>query len=183
MKVKDVGSASAFHQDWHFTKQNFYDKCGFELRELALEEGKKYGACSFKLNGKSILFRAAKQTPKKTGQFVAIWKRDEHGITRAFADTDEIDFMVISTRQGTNFGQFIFPKAVLLAHGIISNGQQQGKRGMRVYPPWDQVSNKQAEKTQSWQVEYFLNMGENHAGDIDLLPAKFVQVHTEKNRQ
>ena len=174
MKVKDIASAGVFHQDWHFTKQNFYDKCGFVLSELAQQEGKEYGACSFKLDGKSIVFRVAKVTPKKTGQFVAIWKKDEHGITRPFADTDQMDYMVISTRQGTSFGQFIFPKAALVLHGIISTDQQQGKRGIRVYPPWDQLSSKQAEKTQSWQAEYFLNMGEDHAGDIDLLRAKFV---------
>lgn len=172
MEVKDV--ASAFHPDWHFTKQNFYYKCGFELMELKLEEGKEYGACRFKLNGKSVLFRVAKVTPKKIGQFVAIWKRNELGITQAFEHTDEIDFLVISTRHGHNFGQFIFPKAALLANGIISNGQQEGKHGVRVYPPWDIVSNRQAEKTQSWQAEYFLDMGEDHTGVLDVLCAKFV---------
>ncbi|NRF37489.1 MepB family protein [Pedobacter foliorum] len=174
MEKKEIASAADFHQDWHFTKKNLYDKCGFELRELKLEEGKAYGACCFKLDGKTILFRVAKLTPKKTGQFVAIWKRNEQGITQPFEDTDEIDFMVISIRDADNFGQFIFPETALLKHGIISNGQREGKRGIRVYPPWDKVSNKQAETTQSWQAEYFLNIGTAHAGVLDLLCKKLV---------
>ncbi|MDR0329875.1 MAG: MepB family protein [Rickettsia sp.] len=32
---------------------------------------------------------------------------------------------------------------------------------MRVYPPWDIVINKQAKKTQAWQLEYFLEIPRN----------------------
>jgi len=32
---------------------------------------------------------------------------------------------------------------------IISKNGKLGKRGIRVYPPWDMVTNKQAEKTQT----------------------------------
>lgn len=166
MGVKGLIRTEAFHADWYDTKKTAYDKCGFVITELSTEEGKEYGACTFKLNGKVIKFRVAKVTPKKTGQFVAIWRRNDQGVTQPFEAIDEIDFMVISTRKGNHFGQFIFPKAVLIHHGIITNNQKEGKRGMRVYPPWDKAENKQAEKTQSWQLKYFLNIEENNLTDI-----------------
>jgi len=30
-----------------------------------------------------------------------------------------------------------------------------------VYPPWDITTNKQAKKTQAWQLEYFLDVPNN----------------------
>lgn len=169
MEVKDLIRTEGFHADWYDAKNTAYDKFGFVVTELSTEEGKEYGACTFRLNGKVIKFRVAKVTPKKNGQFVAIWRRNHQGVTQPFEAIDEIDFMVISTRKGKHFGQFIFPKAVLIHHGIITNDQKEGKRGMRVYPPWDKAENKQAAKTQSWQLKYFLNIGETNSSDIFLL--------------
>ena len=51
-------------------------------------ESAEYGACSFKLNGKTIQFRVSKITPTKTGQFVTIWKRNKEGITEPFDNAD-----------------------------------------------------------------------------------------------
>ncbi|RYE38879.1 MAG: MepB domain containing protein, partial [Sphingobacteriales bacterium] len=41
------------------------------------------------------------------------------------------------------------------AHDILSGNGKNGKRGFRVYPPWDLTENSQARKTQQWQLEYF----------------------------
>ncbi|MEQ4486441.1 MepB family protein [Cohnella silvisoli] len=72
--------------------------------------------------------------------------------------SDPVDFFVISTRKGSNFGQFIFPKAVLCDQDIVSNKGKGGKRAMRVYPSWDNPTSRQAQKTQRWQLEYFLEI-------------------------
>jgi hypothetical protein len=70
------------HDDFYVAKSLLYDKCGFNLTEPTAEtESSEYGACHFKLNGNEIQFRVSKITPAKTGQFVTIWKRDEHGVT------------------------------------------------------------------------------------------------------
>src|ERR1044071_5982963 len=91
-----------------------YDKCGFELTDFRRNpEGKEYDACSFALNGKSILYRVSKVTPTKVGQFVAIWKRNKAGGTVPFSVADEIDFLIVTAKKGDNLGQFIFPKSVL----------------------------------------------------------------------
>ncbi|MCQ0111164.1 MepB family protein [Zhouia amylolytica] len=124
-------------------------------------ESKEYNACQFKLNHHRILYRKAKTTPKKVGQFVTCWKRNNEGITEPLHESDAIDFYMITTQNGNQSGQFIFPKIILLQKGIIGTDQKEGKRGFRVYPPWDTTSSKQAIKTQQWQLQYFFNMDQD----------------------
>ncbi|HLO52782.1 MAG TPA: MepB family protein [Saprospiraceae bacterium] len=131
-------------------------------------ESKEYGACTFELNGKKIEQRISKITPTKTGQFVTIWKRNKEGITEPFDISDDFDFIIITSKSGDNFGQFIFPKSVLADKGIITRNGKIGKRGIRVYPPWDFATNKQALKTQSWQTKYFLTIKNDSSNDFDL---------------
>lgn len=47
-------------------------------REVASSE---YGACRLGLDDYTIVFRVAKTTPTKIGQFVTIWKRPIQGAT------------------------------------------------------------------------------------------------------
>ena len=151
-----------FHNDLKIVKELVYDKCDFQLANLKLNsESIEYAACSFELNGKNIEHRVSKITPTKTGQFVTIWKRNKDGITEPFGMADKIDFIIITARSGENLGQFIFPKSVLAEKGIITLNGKEGKRGIRVYPPWDIASNKQASKTQAWQLNHFLTIKKN----------------------
>ncbi|HEY0054240.1 MAG TPA: MepB family protein [Pedobacter sp.] len=158
-------------------KECVYNKCGLNLTDLEVNaESVEYGACSFCLNEKRIQYRVSKITPTKTGQFVTIWKRNKDGITEPFDISDNIDFIVITSRIGQNFGQFIFPTHVLISKGVITGNGKEGKRGMRVYPPWDIPSNKQAEKTQIWQKKYFLTIKKDGSIDLDLAKNLFTQV-------
>lgn len=158
----------------HNAKTLVYDKCGFDFGELIAEdESQEYGACTFRLNGLKIKFRVSKITPTKTGQFVTIWKRNKEGITQPFDLTDEIDFVIISSQNGDDFGQFIFPKSVLLDKRIMTGNIKEGKRGIRVYPPWDTVTNKQAEKTQLWQTKYFLTIDNSDKTNLNLAKQLF----------
>ncbi|MES2680766.1 MAG: MepB family protein [Bacteroidota bacterium] len=146
------------HKDFDIVKA-LYDQHGLSVTGLSEEpESFEYGACTYNLNGLVVKFRVSKITPKKAGQFVTIWKRNEQGITQPFDETDELDFVIISSRNGTDFGQFIFPKAVLVDKRIITGKGREGKRGIRVYPPWDKANNKQAIKTQEWQLRYFVDL-------------------------
>lgn len=161
-------TTKAIHNDFFSAKELLYDKCGFELTEPVPEnEGSEYGACYFKLNGNEIKFRVSKITPAKTGQFVTIWKRNAQGLTEPFNESDELVFVIISSRSNENLGQFIFPKAILVEKGIISGKNKTGKRGIRVYPPWDKPGNKQAVKTQAWQINYFLHISDNNTVKFD----------------
>lgn len=86
---------------------------------------------------------------------MSIWKRSAEGLTVPYDSADDFDFLIISSRTGDNWGQFIFPKFALVNNGIISKLGNGGKRGIRVYVPWDRMLNKQAEKTRTWQINYF----------------------------
>ena len=120
------------------------------------KESREYDACSFTINGKNIQYRLAKITPTKPGQFVTLWKRNEKGITAPFDASDDLHFIIISVIKGDLAGQFIFPVSVLASKGIIAQNGKDGKRGIRVYPQWDDTNNKQAKITQAWQLKYFL---------------------------
>jgi len=61
----------------------------------------------------------------------------------------------VNIRKDNRFGQFVFPKAVLIKKGIISTTTKEGKRAFRVYPSWDIPTSKQAERSQKWQLYYF----------------------------
>lgn len=158
----------SIHNDFYIAKSLLYDECGVNLTEPTAEnESSEYGACHFKVNGNEVKFRVSKTTATKTGQFVTIWQRDDQGVTQPYSEADDLAFIIICCRSGENFGQFIFPKEVLVEKGIISGKGKEGKRGIRVYPPWDKPTNKQAEKTQSWQTNYFLHISSNNPTDFD----------------
>jgi len=171
MTTKNTFTAlNSIHNDLKIVQELVYDKCGFDLTNLKLNlESVEYGACSFELDGKVIQQRFSKITPTKTGQFVSIWKRNKDGITEPFDFTDDIDFIIITARSNDNFGQFIFPKSVLADRGIITRNGKGGKRGIRVYPSWDTVTNKQAENTQNWQAKYFVVIKSDNLTDFDFV--------------
>ncbi len=167
---------NSFHNDLKVVKELVYDQCGFHLTNFQLHsESVEYGACSFELDGRTIQHRVSKITPTKTGQFVTIWKRNKRGITEPFNILDNIDFIIITSKSGDNFGQFIFPKSVLADNGIITRNGKEGKRGIRVYPPWDIPTNKQSEKTQHWQTNYFVTIKNDSQTDLSLAKELFAQ--------
>ena len=162
-------SLNSFHDDLKTVKNWVYDLCNFDFKNPRLNaESVEYAACSFELDGKKIEHRVAKITPTKNGQFVTIWKRNQDGITEPFDQNDAIDFIIITARSGDNLGQFFFPKWILADKGILTHNGKSGKRGIRVYPPWDKPESKQAEKTQNWQLAYFLTIKTDGSTDIHL---------------
>lgn len=171
-------SINYFHEDFKIVKKWVYDQCNFEFKNPKLNaESSEYSACTFELDEKKIQHRIAKITPTKNGQFVTIWKRNKNGITIPFDINDEIDFIIITTRSGENLGQFIFPTTVLANKGFITQNDKSGKRGIRVYPPWDQPKSKQAEKTQNWQLHYFLIIKTDGSTDNVLSKKLFTPNH------
>lgn len=161
------GISEQIYFDFTASRDLIYNNCKFEISELILErESSEYGACTFKLNLSRVIFRIAKITPTKIGQFVTLWKRQGSGPIQPYDIKDDIKFFIISVRKGSNFGQFVFPQSVLSKYGIISNNGKGGKRAIRVYPPWDTAINKQAKMTQAWQLQYFLEVS-NDSPEID----------------
>ena len=139
-----------------------FNPCDLTYSEPIIEaQSAEYGAYTFKLNSTNIRFRVAKITPTKVGQFVTLWKRIGNGPIQPYDMEDSIELFIIATLQDDKFGQFIFPKSILCKYDIVSKDSKGGKRAIRVYPPWDITTNKQAKKTQAWQLEYFLDVPSN----------------------
>ncbi len=147
---------TAASPDLLLSKETVFDKAALQSTSLQKElESEEYSAYRFVLNHKNICYREAKITPTKTGQFVTLWKRNQTGVIEPFNYLDAIDFVIVTVRKDQNWGQFIFPKKTLLDKGIFSTQNKEGIRATRVYPPWDETTSKQAQKTQKWQLGYF----------------------------
>ena len=150
------------------TEKIVCDKTGFIISNIKLDlESKDYFGSTYKINNKNVISRKSKITPKKLGQFVTFWKRNKEGITEPFTNTDVFDYLVINVENNGRIGQFIFPKNILEAKGVISTSQKGGKRGFRVYPSWTKPTSKQAVKTQDWQLNYFIEI--NNSTDSVIL--------------
>ncbi|MEE1739022.1 MepB family protein [Streptomyces sp. BE147] len=161
-------SGAPVHDDLLAAKALVYDPLGFTCsRPVAEAESAEYGAYGFTLDGRSVRFRAARTTPKKAGQFVTLWQRSGDGPIRPFDAEDDVDLVVISTREGGHFGQFVLPREVLCERDIMSRNGTGGKRGFRVYPPWTTTTNRQAGRTQTWQLNHYLPVGEDGPADTD----------------
>ncbi|MFR9749564.1 MepB family protein [Nocardia sp. 004] len=126
----------------------------------------EYGAFVSVVGRGSVRFRVGKLTPAKVGLFVAVWRRAADGSTEPFAGEDGVDLLVITVREGRCFGQFVFPNAALVEHGIVSVAGRGGKRGFRVYPPWSATANSQAMRSREWQCDYFLDLTDSHITDL-----------------
>ena len=147
------------HPDLLIIKTSVFDVCNFNCSVPQPEsESSEYGAYTFDINSKSIIFRVAKITPTKNGQFVTIWKRNDSGVIAPFDFSDPIDFVIITVRFENRLGFFMFPKIILVQKGVFSTAVKEGKRAIRVYPAWDKTTSKQAEKTQLWQSDYFFEI-------------------------
>ena len=145
--------------DLVFAQKLVYSPCNLKCQNFILEiESQAYSAVDFEINDLNIKFRVAKTTPTKTGQFVTLWKRIGKGPILPFDAADPIDFFVISVRKKERLGQFVFSKRILIEKGILSTNELDGKRALRVYPPWDDVGSKQAIQTQKWQSMYFFEI-------------------------
>ncbi len=156
------------HPDLTSAFDLLYRPCGYDCTSPVQEkESTDYGAYTFELNAQEVRFRVAKITPTKVGQFVTLWKRIGDGPIQPFEDSDPVDFFIVSTRKGNFFGQFVFPKSVLVKQDIVSIRGKGGKRAMRVYPPWDKTTNRQAQKTQAWQLDFFLPLSSNQPVDLN----------------
>ncbi|KIA99277.1 MepB domain containing protein [Flavobacterium sp. KMS] len=170
MTTSTIWPTNTIHKDLLEAKELLYDTCNLECSQpIAEAESADYGAYTFKINNQAVIYRVAKITPTKVGQFVTLWKRSPKGPIAPFEITDDIDLFIVSTRNGSHFGQFIFPKSILHQKGILSDDTKEGKRAIRVYPPWDSTTSKQAQKTQQWQLDYFVALPSDKPVDLDLI--------------
>ena len=64
---------------------------------------------------------------------------------------------MVRTRSGPHLRQFVFPKAVLAVQGVVASG--------------DATTSRQAQRTQAWQLRYFVDMSQGHSVDLERVKA------------
>ena len=149
-----------FYTALHYVNKMIYEPNDLIVNSVQEEkQNSKYGAGTFQLSSRTVRFRVANITPTKAGQFVAFWEKDRNNKNQPYLYEEAPDLFVITTfKNADEFGQFIFPKEVLLEKGILRSDLTKGKMAIRVYPSWDSPSSKQAMITQKWQLPYFVDM-------------------------
>lgn len=153
------------HSELLRAQKKIYEPAGIVCAQIAPDaESQEYGACTFVINNKRVVFRVAKITPTKIGQFVTFWKRVK-GVIMPYDASDDFDLFVVNVSKNGYFGQFVFPKEVLVGQGVISINGKGGRRAIRVYPAWDITESKQAQATQAWQSYYFFEINEDKPFD------------------
>ena len=118
-------------------------------------EGAEYDAHTLTVNGLPTVYRTAKTTPTKLGQFVTLWRRSEAGPIRPFDTGDGVMLFVVKVYDEEHLGHFVFPTETLVEHDIVSTNFSGGKRAIRVYAPWVTPTSTQAVRTQRWQSRHF----------------------------
>ena len=85
--------------------RKLFEPAGYVVENVEPEmESTEYGALKFTVNGQRVLYRQAKTTPKKIGQFVTIWKREHPNSEIAPIDLkDGVDWVIIAANEGANF--------------------------------------------------------------------------------
>lgn len=168
---KGCKAVNEFYNALTYVNKMFYVPNHLTIKAVQEEaQNSDYGAGIFQLNSKSIRFRVAKITPTKIGQFVAFWEKDGDNKNQAFSYEKATDLLVINTfTRNNNFGQFVFPKEVLLKQNILKTATTKGKMAIRVYPRWENPTSKLAIETQKWQLEYFVGMNNTNSLPIQEL--------------
>ncbi len=121
----------------------------------AEEQNTDYEAGLVAIGAETWRIRTARVTPTKPGAFVAVWRRDDDGVTRPFVADEVHDGLLVFVRDGTRFGVFRFTPAHLTDLGVTRTDRSPGKRGFRVYPNWCDELNAQAVRTQVAQSAAF----------------------------
>ena len=153
------------HADLLAAKAFVFDPGGFVCSQPVAEaESADYGAFGFALDGQAVRFRAAKITPTKVGQFVTVWKRSGGGpirpLTPRTASTSSSSaFATGSTSDSSS------SRERSSANGTSCRGTVRAGNGRSAYPPWVTTTNRRARSTQAWQVNYFLQIGEDRPAD------------------
>jgi len=130
------------------------------------KESAEYGSVRFEMDGQTCLYRQAKHTPKKVGQFAALWKRPAmSGEIAPFDYDDGIDRVIILVGEHPRFGVFVFPCRLLVEKDIFSEKSIGGKRAFRVYAPWVMMpSAAQAKRAKIWQCDHFVELTDTTQG-------------------
>lgn len=150
----------SLNQSFDWIRDDFLAPFAEMISDQAVDvDGLEYGAVRFTMGGNIVLFRRAKHTPKKVGQFVTLYKRPTpDGEIAPFDQGDGVCGVLVLVNEGERLGLFVFDAAVLTKMGVFSKDSSEGKRAIRVYAPWTNPEAAQAKKTKEWQCKCFIEL-------------------------
>ncbi|WP_373740982.1 MepB family protein [Neisseria sp.] len=164
-------SLGSVPDSFNLFQEQFLKPLGKTIMNIEREiESAEYGAVRFEMGGQTYLYRQAKHTPRKIGQFVTLWKRPTMFSEIAPFDYDDgIDSVIIFVDEYPRFGVFIFPRQQLVKKGIFSEKSIGGKRAFRVYAPWTVPLAAQAKRSKIWQCTHFIELTDTTQGLAQLV--------------
>lgn len=172
---------SDFWVEFDHINSRIYKPSKLRIESIIEEkQNHEYAAGRFQISNeessRTARFRVAKITPTKTGQFVTFWEKDANDKNRAYCYSTAPDLLIITAfKKDDIFGQFVFPRDILLKRNILRSSITKGKMAMRVYPSWDKVTNKTALQAQSWQLEYFFEISDTSRLPIERILKLYAQ--------
>ena len=84
-------------QELEKTSSLVFEKLDLKIRNLIIEkESQEYCAAQLELKNSKIIFRKAKITPTKIGQFVTLWKRIDKNTIQPFSSEYNFDLVIIN---------------------------------------------------------------------------------------
>lgn len=120
-----------------------------------------YSAATARCGDRLLRIRVGRQTPTKSGHFVATWQRDHTDRPVPYQDGDGVAALVVVVRQGLRSGAFVFTRAEMRTFGLVALDGTGGKNGFRVYPAWSHPESDRGQRTMLAQSSTFFDLGDS----------------------
>lgn len=132
----------------------YASKTGLSIAVFPEVQNSDYESGLAQINDVAWHIRTARNTPAKSGAFLAFWRRTPDGGTAPFGAENVGAGLLVFAERESRRGVFRFT-AVHLSELGVTAGPRAGKRGFRVYPRWCIDLNPDAAATQRAQAAAF----------------------------
>ena len=137
---------------------------------------------NLEVNGIPLVFRRT-YGPEGTGKVAYscnIWCRNHlsGGETRPLSADDRTEFVCIGLPEEalSLSGLFLFPRKVLIEHGVFASAEKPGSKFILVYPPHIQPPYKPGQDYQAWQLPYYIDLEDNSEPALSASREKFMRI-------
>lgn len=119
--LNPVTTHLALHPELEFCSREVFLPLGLDCSEVVPDpEAREYAGHTLRLGTKQVVFRVAKTTPTKAGQFVTLWQRSVNGPIRPFGEAGRYGLFLVAARHDERRGLFIFSAEALEGAGVLS---------------------------------------------------------------
>ena len=145
---------------YRWVRENIYGPCGLSFQYCGLTE-----IATAVLAGRYRVFHRVAFHKHDSGYFVQRFVKlrassdsNDYRWGRPLRSDDDFDFFVVGLNdEGKGRGLFFFPKEVAIARKFLGVEAGHVEGGSQVYPPWCKPKQHKYQRTQEWQLEYFVS--------------------------